>query len=413
MSIAHQTEQNVPPHMAFADPLHTAPQEQESLPRQLLIEFTGSGSEYFRIWIVNLLLTLVTVGLYLPWAKVRRLRYFYSNTLIDSDPLHFHGAPLQMFKGFVIVVAGFILYSLAGKFSPTAGFIAFVVLAAVWPVLFRSSLCFRLSNTSWRGLRFAFSGSTKQAYLAWLPLFLPSLCLLTLSLLAPAMSDPDPNHKMAWFDSLALGLIVFTSIAVIPWLLYRLKYYQHQNYRFSAEATVFTSKLKDYYWTALKCVGIVLLAYICLVVFVFIFFFGFFSMGTKFEELQDNILSLIFFSLSMIALGALFYSLATPYIVTRFQNLVWSGTRSEHLQFTSTLGVAPMMALSVKNWLLMVLTLGLYWPYAKVAMTRLRLESVQLASTADPAQWTAASSLAQGSAMGDASGDFFGFDVGL
>jgi uncharacterized membrane protein YjgN (DUF898 family) len=156
-----------------------------------------------------------------------------------------------------------------------------------------------------------------------------------------------------------------------------------------------------------------LLAYILLGVFVFILSFGFFSMGTKFEELQNNILSLIFFGLLMIALGALLYSLATPYIVARFQNLVWSGTRSEHLQFTSTLGVAPMMALSVKNWLLILLTLGLYWPYAKVAMTRLRLESVQLASTADPAQWTAASSLAQGSAMGDASGDFFGFDVGL
>jgi len=141
--------------MASADSLHIIPERQESVPRPLLIEFTGSGSEYFRIWIVNLLLTLVTVGLYLPWAKVRRLRYFYSNTLIDSDPLHFHGSPLQMFKGFVIVVVGFILYSLAGKFSPTAGLIAFVVLAAVWPVLFRSSLCFRLSNTSWRGLRLA------------------------------------------------------------------------------------------------------------------------------------------------------------------------------------------------------------------------------------------------------------------
>ena len=28
------------------------------------IRFTGSGSEYFGIWIVNLLLTVVTVGIY-------------------------------------------------------------------------------------------------------------------------------------------------------------------------------------------------------------------------------------------------------------------------------------------------------------------------------------------------------------
>ena len=43
-------------------------------------EFTGSGSEYFKIWIVNVLLTIVTLGIYSAWAKVRRLRYFYNNT---------------------------------------------------------------------------------------------------------------------------------------------------------------------------------------------------------------------------------------------------------------------------------------------------------------------------------------------
>ena len=43
--------------------------------------FTGNASEYFGIWIVNLLLSIVTFGIYTAWAKVRRLRYFYGNTL--------------------------------------------------------------------------------------------------------------------------------------------------------------------------------------------------------------------------------------------------------------------------------------------------------------------------------------------
>jgi len=37
--------------------------------------FTGRGSEYFRIWVVNVLLTLVTFGVYSAWAKVRKARY--------------------------------------------------------------------------------------------------------------------------------------------------------------------------------------------------------------------------------------------------------------------------------------------------------------------------------------------------
>ena len=65
---------------------------------RLPIVFSGSGSEYFRIWIVNLLLMLVTLGIYYPWAKARRLRYFMGNTLIGGQPLGFHGDPKKMFK---------------------------------------------------------------------------------------------------------------------------------------------------------------------------------------------------------------------------------------------------------------------------------------------------------------------------
>ena len=61
--------------------------------QQLPIRFVGSGSEYFRIWIVNLLLTIVTFGLYYPWAKVRKLRYFLGNTHVDGHAMDFHGQP--------------------------------------------------------------------------------------------------------------------------------------------------------------------------------------------------------------------------------------------------------------------------------------------------------------------------------
>ena len=42
-------------------------------PTDYPVRFVGTGSEYFRIWIVNLLLTIVTLGIYSAWAKVRRL----------------------------------------------------------------------------------------------------------------------------------------------------------------------------------------------------------------------------------------------------------------------------------------------------------------------------------------------------
>jgi uncharacterized membrane protein YjgN (DUF898 family) len=84
--------------------------------QHLRIKFSGSGSEYFRIWIVNLLLSVLTLGLYLPFAKARRLRYFYANTWIDGQALSFHGDPWRMFRGFLLLLLLAIAYGAAGHF---------------------------------------------------------------------------------------------------------------------------------------------------------------------------------------------------------------------------------------------------------------------------------------------------------
>src|SRR5690606_28413884 len=62
-------------------------------PRTLALIFTGDGREYFRIWVVNLLLTLATFGIYSAWAKVRRLQYFDRNTQLAGASFDFHGNP--------------------------------------------------------------------------------------------------------------------------------------------------------------------------------------------------------------------------------------------------------------------------------------------------------------------------------
>lgn len=120
---------------------------------RLPLRFIGSGSEHFRIWIVNLLFTLVTLGLYNPFAKVRRLRYFHGATEVGGHPLSFHADPWKMLRGYLLVMLLFAACGGAGRFSPVAGAVAFCIIAALWPALWHSSLRFRLANTGWRGLR--------------------------------------------------------------------------------------------------------------------------------------------------------------------------------------------------------------------------------------------------------------------
>jgi len=48
------------------------------------LSFTGDAREYFNIWIVNIALTILTLGIFSAWAKVRKKRYFYGNTYADG-----------------------------------------------------------------------------------------------------------------------------------------------------------------------------------------------------------------------------------------------------------------------------------------------------------------------------------------
>jgi uncharacterized membrane protein YjgN (DUF898 family) len=367
--------------------------------RRLPIEFTGSGSEYFRIWIVNLLLLLVTLGLYWPWAKVRRQRYFWGNTLVDGDPLGFHGDPKQMFKGWALVGVLFVLYNWASSFSAVAGLVAFVALAALWPALWRSSMAFRMANTSWRGLRFRFVGSLRDAYLAHLPPFLVVLPMVLLSLAIP--EDPEqspPDWVMA-----SIGGVFLLFLLTLPWMLWRMKAYQHRHYVLGPLQTDFRATLKSFYLLAVKPL---LLAAVLLTPLV----------GVVWSLLESNGgVSPWFRWIPFLILAvwvAMFLGIG-PWITTRLQNLVWTKTGNARMRFVSQLRFRDMLWLSLKNALLIGLTLGLYWPFAKVAMARLRLEAVHIRTITDMEALLSAGHERPAEAAGDAAGDFFGLDVGL
>ena len=74
------------------------------------LEFTGTAWSYFKIYFINILLTLLTLGLYVPWARVRRRRYFYSNTRIMGDGIDYLATGFDLLKGWLLVLAGFALF---------------------------------------------------------------------------------------------------------------------------------------------------------------------------------------------------------------------------------------------------------------------------------------------------------------
>jgi len=93
-------------------------------------EFTGSAGEYFRIWIVNLFFTLITLGIYSAWAKVRKKKYFYGNTRFDGQTFDYFGQPVAILKGRIVAFIAFVIYAFVGELYPVSRFV-FLGIAAI------------------------------------------------------------------------------------------------------------------------------------------------------------------------------------------------------------------------------------------------------------------------------------------
>ena len=87
-------------------------------PETLQFEFTGNAVEFFKIWIVNICLTIVTLGIYSAWAKVRTNKYFYGNTVLAGSSFEYLANPITILKGRLIAFALFVVYSVATAFFP-------------------------------------------------------------------------------------------------------------------------------------------------------------------------------------------------------------------------------------------------------------------------------------------------------
>ena len=132
------------------------------------LKFEGDSKEYFSIFIVNWLLTLVTLGLYYPWAKAKTLKYTYGVTSIDGNHFSFHGTGKEMFIGllkmigFIIVIV--ILYAIFIAIKiPLVGIILYIVgLAILIPLAMHGSMRYRMSRTTLRGIRFGYRGDRTE-----------------------------------------------------------------------------------------------------------------------------------------------------------------------------------------------------------------------------------------------------------
>ena len=134
------------------------------------VEFRATGGEFFGIWIVNAILTVLTLGIYSAWATVRVRKYFAGNTYVEGVPLQYHAKGIQLLIGRLLAIGVFALLALLTYVAPLVGWapliIGGLIIAIIVALPWVLNRAFRFNNrmTSWRNVRFDWTASYGSAF---------------------------------------------------------------------------------------------------------------------------------------------------------------------------------------------------------------------------------------------------------
>ena len=289
--------------------------------------FTGKGTEYFKIWIVNILLSIVTLGIYSAWAKVRNKQYFYGNTHIADHTFEYTAEPLKILKGRVIAFVIYLAVVFSHHISPLASVIATIVVVLFLPFIIVNSLKFNARHSSYRNIPFRFTGTVWGALKVFI--LLPVAGILTIGLLMP----------LAWKRQVQ---------------------YITNNHLYGSDAFKFDVDIKEYFFMLMILVGVSMACFVVIG--------GIVAAGSVFLAFTGSAFDAKSWLLMVpIILGytALYLAIGAYFMVS-MANIHWNNTKLKNHQFTANWTTPSFFSLLATNTFGILFTLGLFIPFAKV-----------------------------------------------
>ncbi|HEY2394853.1 MAG TPA: YjgN family protein [Rudaea sp.] len=336
-------------------------------PAEHPFEFRGNEREYFRIWIVNLALTIVTFGIWSAWAKVRTERYFYANTRVAATPFEYLARPLPILKGRLIAFTLLTSYILASRFSIKLQLALLVMIGLLSPWLIVRTLMFRARYSSWRGLNFRFVPDYGGAYKYFLLIYL----------LFP----------------LTLGFI-------FPYVKWRQKKFLIEHHRFGRRDFDFSATASEFYVIYFIAIGMVIALWIA--------FAAILPMITSGIQHGSGMTGLY----AMLAVAYAGYFVIFVYLASRVLNLSYNHTAMSGFALRSTVRARDLMRLYFFNTLGILLSLGMLIPWAMIRMARYRASRLVLLAS-DDLDTLEAEAQGEVSAVGAEIDHAFDMDIGL
>ena len=332
-------------------------------------QFTASASEYFRIWIVNLLFSLLTLGIYSAWAKVRKRRYFYGSTRLDGATFDYFASPKAVLKGRILAAGIVAIYALATELYPNSRFGFWAAGLILLPWLGVRAYAFNARNSGWRGVRFDFVSGTAKAARTYAAM---------------------------------VAIVIVTLGLAFPWFMARMKSFVVSNHAFGTARLECRLRGRDFF-------RIYFLAGLIVAVMGAPLAFGasWLVMRQQYPEAIAGVMLL----LPAVPVYAA-YIVGYAYSESRTTNLLWNNTHGPGVRFASTLSALRMTRLYLGNVLAVLFTAGLLMPWAVIRTRRYRLSCLSMIVQGEPV-FEANASLPRVGAMGQELGDFFNVDLGI
>jgi uncharacterized membrane protein YjgN (DUF898 family) len=333
--------------------------------------YTGVTSEYFRIWIVSLCLTVLTLGIYSAWAKVRKRRYLYRSTHLAGGSFDYHADPVVILKGRLVAVAALLCYAAAGYFAPGVDALIMLVIVALIPWLIIRSRMFNARYTSYRNLRFRFDPAYREAY----------------------------TIIFGWYllAGLTLGLLY-------PYAHYRRSKMLIDNAHFGNLDFALADVNRGFYGTYIKASLLIVAAILI----------GLFAGGGAATLLPDGADGEA--QAGAVILGVvpmiIAISIAASYIQPAIAKLIFGNTSIGEHDIVCDWSIPRVVFINFTNFIAIALTLGLAIPWATIRLQRYQFENLSVDVRGDIDSIIATQS-DEVSAMGEEIGEAFDIDIGL
>ncbi|MFQ5458509.1 MAG: YjgN family protein [Myxococcota bacterium] len=164
------------PPLELARPAHTPPPPADPPAKTTSAtdgsrkaSFHGRGGQLLVIHLVNTLLSMITLGIYVFWGKVKVRRYLLGEAEFEGDRFEYHGTGKELWRGWMKAMLYFFVPFLLMSFIPQllgggealealVGLLQFALILGFTPLVIVGARRYRMSRTSWRGIRFSFRG---------------------------------------------------------------------------------------------------------------------------------------------------------------------------------------------------------------------------------------------------------------